>query len=131
DAGVEYTTYPGAPKALRYSYYDAFASLGAGLGPVFATATARYTPDYSGATGRAAFFDLSGEVPIAFLFKATAAVGYADLRPAAGGKYRYWSVGLGADWLGFTAAVRYHGSDLRDCRAPCGDRVVFSLGRTF
>ena len=131
DAGVDYTTYPGAPKTLHYSYYEAFASLGAAVGPVSAMASARYTPDYSAATGRAAFFDLSGEVLILTFFKATALVGYADLRPAAGGKCKYWSAGVGAGWLGFTAAVTYHGSDLKTCLAPCGDRVVFSLGRTF
>jgi uncharacterized protein (TIGR02001 family) len=131
DAGLEYTTYPGAPKALHYSYYDAFASLGAAVGPVAATATARFTPDYSGATGRAAFVDLAGEVPVGPLFKATAIVGYADLRPAAGGAYLYWNAGLAADWLGFTAAVRYHGSDLAACQSRCGDRVVFSFGKAF
>lgn len=131
DAGLEYATYPGAPRVLHYSYYDAFASLGGSVGPVSATVAARYSPDYSGGTGSAAFFDLTAEVPVAGPFSLNMGAGYADLKPAAGGTYMYWSAGLGAAWKGFTAAVRYHGSDHTFCATPCGDRVVFSLGHMF
>ncbi len=131
DAGVEYTTYPGAPKALHYGYYNAFASLAAAVGPVSATAAARYTPDYSGATGPAAFFDLTGQVPLPSVFTLEAGLGFTDLQPAAGGTYMYWSAGVAAAWKGFTAAVRYHGADAKACATPCGDRVVFSLAKSF
>ena len=131
DTGLEYTHYAGAPKALHYAYYDAFVSATAALGVVSATAAVRHAPDYSGAAGPATFVDLTAETPVLELLTAEVSLGRANLRPAAGGTYMYWSAGLRAGWKGLTAAVRYHGSDLGACALPCGHRVVFSVGAGF
>lgn len=131
DGGMEYTAYPGAPRALSYAYYDFFGSAAAAVGPVTATAAVRHSPDYSGATGPATFMDLTAALPAGPLFTAEAGLGHAALGAAAGGAYTYWTAGLVADWKGVTAAVRYSGSDLGACALPCGDRVVFSVGFGF
>lgn len=131
DGGVEYTAYPGAPRALHYAYYDVFASAQGSVEILTATLAVRHAPDYSGATGPATFVDLSAEADLGGLFTADAGLGYANLRPAAGGAYRYWSAGIGAAWNILTVSARYHGSDLKACGLPCGDRVVFSVGVAF
>ena len=95
------------------------------------TATVRHTPDYSGATGPATFIDLAAEAPVIGLLSIEGGLGRAIQRPAAGGSYLYWSAGVGAAWKMLTAAVRYHGSDLKTCGLPCGDRVVVALGVAF
>jgi uncharacterized protein (TIGR02001 family) len=131
DVGIVYTTYPGAPTSLHYGYFEAYGSLGTKFGPMTLTGTAHYTPDYSGDAGRALFMDFDGEMPLTGPLKLVAGVGYADVKPAAGAKYTYWSLGVAATWHGFTAAVRYYGNDLRTCLYPCSDRVVLSVGKDF
>lgn len=100
------------------------------------TATAFYSPDYTGELGQAWTFEGGAELKLPRDFKLSGAVGTTQFENAALDDYTYWNVGMSVDFMEkFTLDARYHGSDCTligdSGKELCGDRVAATLSASF
>lgn len=135
--GAIYYYYPGSDDTLNYDFWEIAASAGYDFKVVQATLSLNYSPDYFGSSGDAWYPALNVSVPLPY--DLTADFGYAyqwiDDNAAFGvNDYGTWSAGLTYKWEGFGLNLKYIDTDLSEpteCADGCGQRVVFTVSRSF
>lgn len=136
-AGGIYYYYPGADDSLNYDFAEIAVSVGYDFEVAQATVSVNYSPNYFGDSGDAWYPSLNVVVPLPKDFSAEAHAAYQaiDDNAAFGVEdYTDWSLGLNYAYEGFNFGLKYIGTDLdepSECADGCGDRVVFTVSRSF
>ncbi|MBB3033599.1 TorF family putative porin [Alteriqipengyuania lutimaris] len=133
DAGLLYYIYPNGEDAAGDSdYFEPYASVSAGLGPVEATVGAAYAWDQDSLGGDNIYVygDLGTGIPDTGISLA-AHLGYSEgsLDYGSGG-YLDWSLGASYSYEILTLGIAYIDTDLPDVPGQDG-AVVFSIGASF
>lgn len=137
--------YPGAPSYRKYDYFEINPEIGYDFDFLAVSAGINYSPQYFGKSGDAVYFytGVTVPIPIAALEKYKPAfvgsVGYQAIqRNAVYGTPDYWTwtLGVQAEFEGFTFAVKYVDTDISkaNCvggRRWCGATGIFSVTKTF
>lgn len=137
DLGAIYYFYPGADDSKNYDFWELAAAVGYDFDVLQASFSVNYSPDYFGGSGDAWYPAINLTAPLPYGI--TADIGYGhqwiDDNAAFGtSDYGTWSVGLGYTIEGFNLALKYIDTDLKEpseCLDGCGQRVVFSVSRSF
>lgn len=137
DLGAIYYFYPGADDSKNYDFWELAAAVGYDLDFMQASISLNYSPDYFGGSGDAWYPAVNLTAPLPYGFTAEAGYGYQwiDDNAAFGTPdYATWSLGLGYGIEGFNLALKYIDTDLKEpaeCADGCGQRLVFSVSRSF
>lgn len=136
-AGGIYYYYPGSADSLNYDFFELAVGIGYDFEVAQATASVNYSPNYFGDSGDAWYPSLNVIIPLPHDFSADAHVAYQaiDDNAAFGVEdYTDWALGLNYTYEGFNFGLKYIGTDLdepSECADGCGDRVVFTISRSF
>lgn len=138
DLGAVYYAYPGAASSFNYNFYELYAGIGRGFGPVGAGVDVAYSPDFFGSSGTGLWTGVSASaafegLPVTFegMFgRQTIEDNDAWGTP----NYTAWSIGAGTDLLGTTLGAMVTGTNLSEAQCfegtqLCNTRVIFSLTR--
>ncbi|WP_454714599.1 TorF family putative porin [Caulobacter segnis] len=131
DLGVLYYGYvkdKGAPGSVSYMEFKAAASRP--LGPATVGLAVYYSPEFTGDTGNAIYYEVNGAVPLMDKLTLSGALGHQEIDN--GSEYATWNIGatyaitekLGVD-------VRYHDTDEHGYGKIYGSRVAISLKAAF
>jgi uncharacterized protein (TIGR02001 family) len=130
-------------------YFEGYAKLGfAPAEGASITLSAFYSPEFTGETGQAAYFEAAGSLAASDAFSFSGAVGYQSIDDVSGvfagsfsDEYLTWNIGGTATLAGFALDLRYVDTDIEDndpilaqaftTADRVDGRVIFSIKRTF
>ena len=137
DIGFIYYAYPGSPDGSHYEFWEFGGSLGADLGFGSVSVGVWFSPNFFGDIGDALYIPIGIEIPIPignsenFGLTFSGEIGfneYLDIDD----NYINWNLGVTAsitDW--FDVDLRYHDTDVSNCRNVCDARFVVTVSRAF
>lgn len=131
DLGVLYYGYvkdKGAPGSV--SYFELKAAASRPLGPATVGLAVYYSPEFTGDTGKALYYEVNGAVPVMDKLTLSAALGHQEIDN--GSEYATWNIGATyavTDKLGVD--LRYHDTDEHGYGKIYGSRVAISLKAAF
>jgi len=132
DFGVLYYGYS-KDKGLTpgsFSYFEMKAAASRTFGPATLGAAVYYSPEYSGDTGGATYFEGNAAVPIAPKFTLSGALGRQTFKNLK--DYTTWNVGVSyALTDNVSADLRYHDTDEHNLGQIYDSRVVIGLKAAF
>lgn len=137
DIGVIYYAYPGADEDREYDFVEGAVSLGYDFDLFAVSASFNYSPDYFAGSGDAQYYAAAVDVPLPHDFSVSAHVGHQEIDDNAAfgaDDYTDWSLGVGYELKGFDLGLTYLDTDLdepSECADGCGERVIFSLSKSF
>lgn len=131
DLGVIYYGYAGQPSGANWDYWEGKIAASIPAGPAILVAAVYYSPEFTGETGHAWYYEANGSVPIPnSKFTVSGAVGRQTIEEA--GDYTTWNLGVGyalTDHVGLD--VRYVDTDAHDFGQLYDSRVVGGLKLVF
>lgn len=133
DLGFIYYAYPGADDSLNYDFLEAKAALTHDFGPLAATASVNYSPDYFASSGDAFYYSLNATAPLPHDFSLLGHVAYQTIDDEAAfgvPDYMDWSAGIAYTLDKFNFSLNYLDTDLNEpteCRDGCAERVIFTV----
>lgn len=131
DFGVIYYTYWGQPDDIaELNYVEFKAAASHAIGPATVGAAVFYSPEFTGETDEAVYYEVNGAYTATDRLSFSAALGHQDV--SFDGDYTTWNVGgtflitpnIGLD-------LRYHGTDADDFGDLYDDRVVALVKASF
>lgn len=131
DLGVLYYGYvkdKGAPGSV--SYFELKAAASRPLGPATVGLAVYYSPEFTGDTGNALYYEVNGAVPLMDKLTLSGALGHQEIDN--GSEYATWNIGATyaiTDKLGVD--VRYHDTDEHGYGKIYGSRFAISLKAAF
>jgi uncharacterized protein (TIGR02001 family) len=136
DLGVTGYLYPGAAGSRHYDFLELGLGLSRGLGPVSATASARYSPDYFAGSGHASYLSLQAALPVSRV-TLSGSVGHQwieDNDTFGTPDYTDFGAGLGIAWAGFNLSGKVLATDLEEAECfggsnLCKPRFVLAVAR--
>lgn len=130
DAGVIAYLYPGQPNDADYDYVEVKAAASRAFGPVTATASMFWTPDYGGPADEGIYAEAALAWAVTPRWSLSGAAGVQSLE-GSGADYAHWNAGVGyAVTPSLGLDLRYHDTDANfgDAYDP---RWVLALKATF
>lgn len=131
DLGVIYYGYADQPPAANWDYWEGKVSASIPAGPVTVGAAVYYSPEFTGKTGAALYYEANANVPIPnSRFTVSGALGRQNVDEAA--DYTTWNLGVGFalnDHLGLD--LRYWDTDGHELGKLYDSRVVGGLKLAF
>ena len=131
DFGALYYGYVNQPSGADYGYWEFKAAASVPAGPATLGAALYYTPDYSGGTGNATYYEVNASGSPADKWTISGALGEQTFD--AGGDYTTWNLGVAYAFNdNVSLDVRYTDNDIDStCGKICDSRVVATLKATF
>lgn len=131
DLGVIYYGYAGQPSGADWDYWEAKLGASVPAGPATVGATVYYSPDFTGNTGDAWYYELNAATSVpGTRLSVSGALGHQTIEEA--GDYTTWNLGAGyalTDNLGVD--VRYYDTDAHEFGKLYDSRIVGSLKLVF
>lgn len=131
DFGVQYYGYVNQPdNAPAVDYTEVYAKVTRAFGPATWGASVFYSPQFTGHTGDAEYYEVNLAYTINPKWSASGAVGHQEIEKAT--SYTTWNAGVTyaiTDHLGLD--VRYYDTDEHSIAKPYKARVVAALKATF
>lgn len=131
DLGVIYYGYADQPSGANWDYWEGKVAASIPAGPATLGAAVYYSPEFTGDTGDAWYYEANATVPIPnSKFLVSGALGHQTIEEA--GDYTTWNLGVGfalTDHIGFD--VRYWDTDAHEFGKLYDSRFVAGLKLTF
>lgn len=131
DLGLIYYGYADQPSGANWDYWEGKVAASVPAGPATLGAAVYYSPEFTGKTGDAWYYEANAAVPIPnSRFTVSGALGHQTIEEA--GDYTTWNLGVGfslTDNVGFD--VRYWDTDAHEFGKLYDSRVVGGLKLTF
>ena len=131
DVGFIYYGYTDQPSGADWDYWEGKVGVSVPAGPATLAANVYYSPDFTGGTGDAWYYEASAAASIPNTkFTVSGGVGHQTIEEA--GDYTTWNLGAGfqaTDNLGFD--VRYYDTDAHEFGKLYDSRFVASVKVTF
>lgn len=131
DLGVIYYGYADQPSGANWDYWEGKVAASVPAGPATLGAAVYYSPEFTGDTGQAWYYEANATVTIPQTkFSLSGALGHQSIDEA--GDYTTWNLGVGyaiTDKIGVD--VRYFDTDVHEFGKLYDSRVVAGLKLTF
>ena len=131
DLGVTYYGYADQPSGANWDYWEGKIAASVPAGPATLGAAVFYSPEFTGKTGEAWYYEANATVAIPnSRFSVSGAVGHQTVDEA--GDYTTWNLGVGfalTDNIGID--VRYWDTDVHEWGKLYDSRVVAGLKLAF
>ncbi len=132
DTSVGLYTYPGAPNALDYNFYEVSLSGAYDFGPAKISGGVWYSPDGMANEKKTSYFMIGLDAPLPNNFAFNAHIGRQNQE--INKDYVEWKAGISTQLMGLGVELAYWDTDLKkaDCGSNnCDGRTLLTISKSF